>query len=129
MSKRLAYYRWEWPDSIRKDMWTACVVSVYQPSYDLPFVSVLISISNGGGKVLMRTGTVEEAARRTGMPQEAMERLRLAETRAHEILNEIKENLRIIAGARSLSPEASLVRTDTGEVLKQAEKIIQEAQL
>ena len=127
-NKRLAYYRWEWPDSIHKNLWTACTVSVYQPSYDMPFVSVLISIANGGGRVLMRTSSVAEAARRTGMPIEAMERLQLAETRAMGLLDDIKNNLRIIDNAHSLQPGSNLIRTDTGEIVAEAEKIIKDAQ-
>ena len=127
-SKRLAYYRWEWPDPVHKNLWTACTVSVYPPTYDRPYVSILVSIANGGGKVLMRVPSVKEAQRRTGMPDEAVERLQLAETRAIGILAEIKRSLRLIAESLSLSPGGQVVRTDTGEVLAEAEKIIKEAQ-
>lgn len=127
MAQRLAWYRWEYPDPIHKNLWTAYTVSVYPPTYDRPYVSILVSIANGGGKVLMRAATVKEAQRRTGMPDEAMERLQLAETRAITLLSDIRRDLQVIADVKSLSPGASLVRTDTGQVIAEVEQLLKES--
>jgi len=126
--KRLTWYRWEWRDPYRKELWTACTVSVYEPTYEMPFVSVLISIANGGGRVLMRCASVMEAKHRVGIPEEGMERLELAVTRAEIILTDIKRDLRAIADIRSMAPGSQIVRTDTGEVIAEGEQAITEAE-
>ena len=122
--KRLTWYRWEWRDPYRKELWTAATVSVYEPTYEMPFVSFLISIANGGGRVLMRCCSLAEAQSRVVIPDKAIERLSLAETRARIILDDIKRDLRAIADIRSLSPGSQIVRTDTGEVIAEAERIL-----
>jgi hypothetical protein len=134
--QRLGWYRWEWADPYKPDMWTACTVSIYKPSFDYPFVSVLISIANGGGKVLMRVKTLEEAKRRTGMSDEGYERLSMAFTKAQEELEGIERGLKLIYGAKDLPPDAVIVRSDTGQIISEskaeykvtteAERILQE---
>ena len=122
--RRLTWYRWEWQDPIHPDMWTACTCSVYQPTYELPFVSVLVSIANGGGKVLFRCSSLEQAQQRIVIPDEGIERLQLAITKAQGYLEDIQEDLRLILNAHTLEGGGQIVRTDTGEILAEAERII-----
>ena len=99
--KRLTWYRWEDPDPIQKDRWTAWTVSVYAPTYDRPFVSVLLSMANGGGRCLTRYRSLDALRLRLIVPEEGIERLELALTRAQRILVQIQADLRLIADARS----------------------------
>jgi len=88
---------------------------------------VLISIANGGGRVLMRCANLEEAKSRVVIPEEGWERLELALTKAQGILEVIQRDLRILSGLQTMAPGSSLVRTDTGEVVAEVEKLLREA--
>ena len=118
--QRLGWYRWEWADPYKPNMWTACTVSIYKPTYEMPFVSVLVSIANGGGRVLMRTKTLEEAQRRTGMGAEGYERLSVTFTKALDELDKVQRDMRLIYGAKDLPPDAVIVRTDTGQIISES---------
>ncbi len=101
MEKRLAYYRWEDPDPIAKDRWTAWTVSVYAPSYDRAYVSVLLSMANGGGKCLKRYASLDDLRKVVHIPDEGIERLELALTRARSLLVDIRRDLKLIEDAHS----------------------------
>lgn len=121
---RLTYYRWEWHDPYHSEFWTACTVSIYAPTYEMPFVSVLVSFANGKGRVFMRTKTLDSLPFGIVLPSEGRERLERALTQAQVILNGINDNLRLVMGAQNLEPGARVIRTDTGEVIRQAEEIL-----
>ena len=76
---------------------------------------------------MMRCRSLVEARQRVVIPEAGLERLELALTKAHIILADIQRDLRLIADARTLPPGASIVRTDTGEVIAQAERILKGA--
>src|SRR4030042_680149 len=116
-NKRLTWLRWEVQDPIEKRHWTAFTVSIYAPTEERRYVSVLTSIANGGGKVLFRTSSVAEAHKVILIPEEGKERLEMAEIKARVILKRVLHDQRIIDHANSLAPGAKLVRTDTGEVV------------
>lgn len=119
---RIAYARWEWADPYQSNLWTACTVSVYRPSYDYPHVSVLVAIANGGGKCFMRCKSLAEAQTRVVIPKQYLDRLHLAETQAISEMVTINDDIRLLREARR--PGARIVNTDTGEILADAERII-----
>ena len=121
-NKRLSWVRWEWADPYSKDRWSACTVSIYSPTYDRPYVSVLISMANGGGRFLMRTKSLKDAMERVVIPDWGIERLQLAETQAINELEGINRDLRLLYDAKQ--PGAKIINTETGEVLAEAEKIL-----
>ena len=120
----LSWYRWEWTDPYHPDFWTACTVSIYAPTYERPYVSVLGSIANGHGRVLMRCPTLQEAYSRVGVPEVGRERLELAYTKAQGLLAEVHRDLRLIMGAKGLEPGSVVIRTDTGAIVAEAEQIL-----
>jgi hypothetical protein len=124
--KRLAYYRWEDADPVQKDRWTAWTVSVYAPTYDRPYITVLLSMANGGGRCLTRYKSLDAVRARINIPSDGIERLELAITRAGIILVSLLKDLKIIDHAHSLPEGYQLVRTDTGEAIAEAERIIRE---
>jgi hypothetical protein len=58
------------------------------------------------------------------LPSEAKERLGRAVTTAEEYKQEIMRDLRYISERRAMPPGVGLARTDTGEIIAEAEKII-----
>jgi hypothetical protein len=124
--KRLAYYRWEDPDPFKKEQWTAWTVSVYAPTYDRPYVSVLLSVANGGGKCLTRYASLEAIKVRVNIPKDGVERLELALTRAIEIERQVRADLLLLDHSHSLPEGGQIIRTDTGQVIAEAEKILKE---
>lgn len=125
--KRLAYYRFEEIDPVNKEMWTAWVISIYAPDYEHQHVSLLLSVANGGGRCLMRFKSVAALRRRVNIPGEAIERLELAEGEGLRMLERLRADLKLIDHSHTLLENGAIVRTDTGEVIKEAERIIQES--
>ena len=119
--KRLTWYRWEHRDPMAKEKWTAWTVSIYAPTYERNHVSVLLSIANGGGRCLTTYGSLEALYGRVVVPVEGRERLERGITQAEAILGQIRRDLRLLAVPDSLPPGAHLVRTDTGEIVREAE--------
>lgn len=117
---RLTYYRWEWPDPFKPDKWTAATVSVYAPCMEYPFVSVFVSVANGGGHTLFRCKSLEQVKEHIIIPGEGMERLERAYTRGREMLAMLQRDMRILYAAKDLPAGVGLARTDTGEIVSDA---------
>ncbi len=120
---RRTYCRWEWQDPQRPEYWTACTVSVFDPSYERPYISILASIANGGGKCLMRTATLADMRLRLVIPAQYITRLELAITQATGVLTGLQRDLRVITEVGHLADGDQLVNTGTGEVVAEAERI------
>ncbi len=75
---KLASYRWEWTDPYDPEKWTAFTVSVWELSFEHPYVSVLVSIANGGGKCLFRCASLREARSLILVPIEGLPKLKQA---------------------------------------------------
>jgi hypothetical protein len=114
--RRLSWYRWEDPDPIHKDRWTAWTVSVYAPTYDRKYVSILLSMANGGGRCLTRYSSLDELRKRINIPEEGIERLELALTKAHLILIDVLKDMQLITDAKS------------GALLQTVERMLRERQ-
>ncbi len=126
MVKREGYYRWEHRDGHNQEYWTAFTASVYRPTYDRPFVSVLLSIANGGGRVLMRFASVSDLRTCVVMPPDGVVRIESAYNRAMEHMAEVNSRLRALREMER-NPDARLVVPSTGEILSEAERIINTA--
>ncbi len=116
---RLAWWRGETRDPYEPRYYTAITCSVYSPTIDRPWASVLISIANAGGRVLMRVHSIESALQVIHIPQEAIERLTEALGRANEIADQIAEDRRLAEQRRRLPEGVQWVRSDTGEIISE----------
>jgi hypothetical protein len=114
--RRLSWYRWEDPDPKQRDRWTAWTVSVYAPTYDRRYVSVLLSMANGGGRCLTRYASLDELRKRIHVPEEGIERLEMALGKAQLILVDILKDLQLISDAKS------------GALLQSVERMLREKQ-
>jgi hypothetical protein len=96
VKNRLGWYRWEWADPYSQGNWTACTISIYEPTYERPYIGILVSIANGGGRVLFRCATLEEAQQRTGLDYTGYKKLEVAVIKAKSILLEVQADLKAI---------------------------------
>jgi hypothetical protein len=122
--KRLTWYRWEDRDPIAREKWTAWTVSVYAPTYERRYATILLSVANGGGRCLTRYASLGELRRRVTVPEDGIERLERAEVTALSLLVEIRRDWELIQRARAMKPGETLVNATTGEILSQAEDIL-----
>jgi hypothetical protein len=121
--QREGWYRWEHRDGHNQEYWTAYTASVYRPTYDRPYVSVLLSIANGGGRVLQRFATVSDLRQCVVVPPDGVVRIEAAYKRAMEHLTEISRKLSIL-NTMDRNPDARLVVPSSGEILSAAEQIL-----
>ena len=122
--KRLAWHRWEIKDGFDQSKWTAFTISVFAPSYEHPYASVLVSIANGGGRVLMRLRTVSDAQSLFAIPGEIIDRLNRAVEQGEIEAQAIERDMRLALERRNLPAGTGLARTDTGQIVAEAERII-----
>lgn len=122
----LGWWREEVHDPYNPEYWTAINVSVMSPMMEKPYVSVLISFSNANGRVTMRVRDIKEASEVVVIPIEDAMRLESAVIKGNKIADEIEKDYKLIFERRKLPPGVSLIRTDTGEIISEAEKILRE---
>lgn len=110
---REGWYRWELRDGHSQEYWTAYTVSVYRPTYDRMHVSVLLSIANGGGRVLQRFANPVALYSVVNVPQDGRPRIEGAFSRAMTQLTDLARTLRQISKLQQ--PNIKIIDTETGE--------------
>jgi hypothetical protein len=105
---RLGWYRWEVADPQQPNYWTATTVSVYEPTYERPYISILVSIANGGGRVLYRAASLEDAQLRTGMDYTGFKKLEVAVIKAKGKLLEVQADLKLIYESKKSRVESEI---------------------
>ena len=125
-SKCLAYYRREIRDPYDDRYWTAITCSILEPTAEWPVPSVHISVANARGKVLFRVHDVDEATRIVRLPTKAKARLQTAFRNASVMADRIEADMKLMFARRQLAPGSHIVRTDTGEIVAEAERILKE---
>lgn len=122
--RRLTWCKWERKDSYDKEKYTTFHISIYSPTWERPYVTLLISISNGGGRVFFRAASVADLQSVLIVPGHYLERLMEAEQEALRIADQVGRDMRLALQARNLAPGSCVVRTDTGEIIAEAERIL-----
>ena len=126
--KLLARYRNEVHDPYEPQYYTAITVSVYAPTIAKPYTSVLVSFANAGGRVLCRFKDMAALRKIFEFSPEDNQRLGAAVRQGELLADVIDRDWHLIQERRKLPQGTSVVRSDTGEVIAEAEKIIREAQ-
>lgn len=126
--KLLARYRQEYRDPYAPQYYTAMTVSVYAPNLSRPFATVLVSWANAGGRVLVRFRSIEEVPGVFYIPSDEVLRLSKAVGEANRRADILERDMKVMFDRRHLPDGVGLARTDTGEIVAEAEKIIKEAQ-
>ena len=122
--RRLTWAQWKVCDAFDATKYTTVYASIYAPRWETPFASLLIRITNGAGSVFVRFASVADAQQFVVIPEVYVERFEDAMARANTIADEITEAMQLAMHKRQLAQGAQIVRTDTGEVIAEAERII-----
>ena len=124
----ITWARWKFYDSYDKRYFTTFTASVLRPSFEYPVASVMMSVVNAGGRVFMRFATLENLRNLFIIPEEYAERLEVAYRKAIFEAGIIQDKQKALYKMNDLSPGSKVVRTDTGEIIAEAEDIIREGQ-
>jgi len=125
--RKLAGFERDIPDPYNKNFHAHIEVFVPKPARDNPLPCILISIRNGHQKLFFRVASVAEISKALRVPRNASVRLKAALVEANYEADRIEQDYRLLFAKRHLLPGGQIVRTDTGEVIAQAERILKGA--
>jgi len=123
--KVITWARWTVSDPFSPEFYTIFTASILKPSWEFPIACASMSIRKGRNKVFLRMPY--EALRDTFViPDVYISRLAVAyheaEMQAHNIIEQQKAYHKM----SGLAPGSSIVRTDTGEIIAEAQRILAE---
>jgi len=123
----ITWCRWKLPDPYTKENFTIFTASVLKPSFEYPIASVSMSIVKGRYKVFLRLPSLKDLASVFVIPTEYQDRLRTAYQQALSEAGPIQSHQKALYKMQGLAPGSNVVRTDTGEIIAEAERIIKGA--
>jgi len=113
-------------DGYAAKSYTWRMVMVPRPSLQAPLPCILITLSNGHKKIMLRVRSLEEYYEAFRLTVEEEEKIRLALAEANREANQIETDMRLLFEKRRMSPGEKWVNPETGEVIAEAERIIKE---
>ena len=122
----ITWARWKLPDPYTKENFTIFTASVLKPSFEFPIASVSMSIVKGRYKVFLRLPSLKDLAGIFIVPEQYQERLHRAYGQALEEAETIQKHQKTLYKMQGLAPGSHVVRTDTGEIIAEAERIIRD---
>ena len=102
--------------------------SVVHPSFEYPLVCLVLSLVSGKGRILQRFTSLDALKSFICVPEEYIDRLVDGCSKARVEVDEIQTKLKTLMRISNLAPGSQVVRTDTGEIVAEAENIIKEKQ-
>ncbi len=120
----LSWDRSEYRDPYEPKYYTAISCAVMSPTYDRPWASLLVSVANAGGKTTLRFATLEAAQKYFVLSPHCISKMIPALAEANRMADEIEADLRLSQQRRRLPQGVGLARTDTGEIVSEAERIL-----
>ena len=124
--KVITWCRWKVADPYTKENFTLFTASVLKPSFEFPIASVAMSIVKGRYKVFLRLPSVKVMAGVFVIPKEYRERLTKSYEQALAEAETIQKHQKTLYKMQGLAPGSHVVRTDTGEIIAEAERIIRD---
>ena len=128
MAQRLSWWRAEYRDPYEPRYYTAVTCTVMAPNLQRPYVSVLITIANAAGMVKLRVRDIVEARSVIAIPDHAAGKLQAAVDKGNRQADQIERDLRVMFERRKLPEGEGLARTDTGEIVAEADKAVAEVE-
>lgn len=122
--KAITWGRWKSYDPYDSRYFTVFTVSVLRPSFEFPVACVSLAVSNGGGKVFQRFASLTDLRKIIVVPVEYIERLTEGYAQALQEARKITDKQQSLYKMNNLEPGSQVVRTDTGEIIAEAEKIL-----
>ncbi len=121
--QKLAWVRKKIVDPYNPKAWLDLELFVPKPTRDNPLPCILVSVRNGHSKLFFRLQDVSDFVKGFSLTRRMKERLKLGLVQANAEADEIEKDLRLLM-ARRKHPASTLVDTDTGEVIAEAERIL-----
>lgn len=125
----ITWARWRINDSYAKEFYTVFTASVLRPNFEYPLATVSMSIVKGSRRMFLTFATLEDLRAVFVIPAAYNERLEFAYQEATEEMQTIIDKQQALHRMANLAPGSQIVRTDTGEVIAEAERILKEAQV
>ena len=122
--KKLGGFSRNIEDPYNKGFFTHLEVFVPKPDKDNPLPCILISIRNGHQKLFFRVASIDDITNSFRVPRDARVRLQAALVAANIEADQIEQDARMVFAKRHLAEGGKIVRTDTGEILAEAERIV-----
>ncbi len=123
--KAITWARWKYFDPYEPKYFTVFTASVMKPSFEYPVACVSLSVSNGCGKVFCRFASLVDLRKCLVVPDEYIERLNEGYAQAVAESQAIAAKQQTLFRISNLQPGSQVVRTDTGEIVAEAERIIE----
>lgn len=122
----ITWARWNVNDPLEPEYYTVFTASILKPSWEYPFPCASMAIRKGKNKLFMRM-SYQALINTFRIPVEYLDRLNSGYREALNLATSIQEKQRQLHKLNSLPPGTQLVRTDTGEIIAEAERILREA--
>ena len=122
--KQITWARWSLADPYQPKYTVNFTASVARPTFEYPTPVVMMSVVNGGGRVFMRFKTLEALYSVFVVPEAYRGRLEDGMKEAEAEGQKIQAHFRLMMKADESAPGGQIVRTDTGEIITQAEDIL-----
>ncbi len=99
---------------------------VPKPTQEAPFPCILLTLSNGHSKIMIRFDSLEQYDQAFRLLDEDRANINNALMEANQEADRIEEDIRLVLQKRHLPAGAKIVNTSTGEVLAEAEQILKQ---
>jgi hypothetical protein len=115
-------------DAYSPKSYTWRMVMVPKPTTEAPYPCILLSLSNGHNKILLRVADLKQYEEVFTLSDEEKASINKALSEANAEADRIEEDMRLLMSKRNLQAGAKIVNTGTGEILAEAEKILHDTE-
>ena len=124
--KVITWARWKVVSLLDAKYYTVFTISVFKPSWEFPVACVAMSQRSGISKSFMRFPTLESLQEVFVIPEVYKDRLMEGYAQAVREAREIQAKQKALWKMSDMAPGTHVIRTDTGEIIAEAERIIRE---
>ena len=125
--KVITWARWRVNDSYAREFYTVFTASVLKPNFEYPLATVSMSIVKGSRRMFLTFANLDGLKAVFVVPVAYLDRLESAYTEAIRETEAIIAKQQTLHKMANLAPGGQIVRTDTGEVIAEAERYLREA--
>ena len=123
--KSITWASWKMVDSFDPEHFTLFTAFILKPSWEYPVACAALTIRKGTKKILLRM-SYDSLCKTIIIPEEYRERLATAHLEALRQAKALRDYQKKIHKMSDLQPGSHVIRTDTGEIIAEAERIIRE---
>ena len=121
---KLSWVRKKIVDPFNPNAYLNLEIFVPKPTKENPLPCLLVSIRNGHTKLFFRLRDVVDYSKSLSLSRRDKEKLRLGLIQANVEADEIEKDMRLSFARRRLLPGDKIVNTGSGEILAEAERML-----